>query len=76
MTVRTTRQGCTVQTKFIIQPNGEVREEIKLSVDPASQLSLVMEECAGRTVDEWSGFVVTPRARSFGFLQGQRLGIF
>lgn len=50
MTKRVTRQGCTVETKFIVQPNGQVREEVVLSVDPASQLSLMVEDRASR---EW-----------------------
>lgn len=46
MTKRITRQGCTVETTCIIQPNGSYTEEIVLSVDPTSKLSLAIEERA------------------------------
>ena len=44
MTVRITRQGCKVETTYIIQPNHTYTEDIVLSVDPAHHLSLVVEE--------------------------------
>lgn len=50
MTVRFTPQGCKVETTCTIQPNGQYTESIELSVDPASQLSLVIEEHATREV--------------------------
>ena len=50
MTVRFTHQGCKVETTCIIQPNGAWREQVVLSVDPASLLSLVIEERASRAV--------------------------
>jgi len=50
MTVRITRQGCKVETTCVIQPNGQYREEIILSVDPASMLALSVEESAGQAV--------------------------
>jgi hypothetical protein len=48
MTVRFTPQGCKVETTCIIQPNGTYTEHVILSVDPASQLSLVIEEHAAQ----------------------------
>jgi hypothetical protein len=51
MTVRFTPQGCKVETTCIIQPNGQYTEQIVLSVDPASRLSLAVEESAGRPID-------------------------
>lgn len=48
MTVRITRQGCRVETICTILPLGRYDEEVILSVDPASQLSLVIEEHASR----------------------------
>jgi hypothetical protein len=51
MTVRMTRQGCKVETTYIIQPNHTYTEDIVLSVDPAHHLSLTVEECAGRALD-------------------------
>ena len=48
MTVRFTPQGCKVVKTFSIMENGGVHEKIELSVDPASQLSLVIEESASR----------------------------
>jgi hypothetical protein len=57
MTVRFTQQGCKVEVTNIIQPNGQWREEITLSVDPASQLALAVEENAGQNIldvrDKW-----------------------
>jgi hypothetical protein len=50
VTVRFTREGCNVETVHTIQPNGTYSTEITLSVDPASQLSLVIEEHATREV--------------------------
>jgi hypothetical protein len=47
MAVRFTRQGCKVETTYIIQPNHTYTEDIVLSVDPAHHLSLVVEERAG-----------------------------
>ena len=44
MTVRITRQGCRVETTCTIQPNGTYTERVVLSVDPASLLSLAIEE--------------------------------
>jgi hypothetical protein len=51
MTVRITRQGCKVETTYIIQPNHTYTEDIVLSVDPAHHLSLVVEARAGRSLD-------------------------
>lgn len=75
MTIRFTLQGCKVETTCVIQPNGTYTESIELSVDPASQLSLEVEENAGRNVndvrDKWRE--VSERGRSrvratkFGF---------
>jgi len=50
MTVRITRQGCRVETTCTIQPNGTYTERVVLSVDPASLLSLAIEERAGQPV--------------------------
>ena len=50
MTVRFTSQGCKVVTTCVIQPNGTYTEHVQLSVDPASALSLEVEESAGRQV--------------------------
>jgi hypothetical protein len=52
MTVRFTQQGCKVETTCTIQPNGTYTESIELSVDPASQLSLEVEENSGRNVND------------------------
>jgi hypothetical protein len=51
MAVRFTRQGCKIETTYIIQPNHTYTEDIVLSVDPAHHLSLVVEERAGRAID-------------------------
>lgn len=50
MTVRYTPQGCKVETIYEIQPNGQYWEHLTLSVDPASQLALAIEERAGQAV--------------------------
>jgi hypothetical protein len=50
MTITQTRQGCTVETTYVIQPNGQYRERIILSADPASQLALATEERAGQAI--------------------------
>jgi hypothetical protein len=50
MVVRFTSQGCKVDITCTIQPNGTYTENIHLSVDPASALSLEVEESAGRAV--------------------------
>lgn len=50
MTVRFTPQGCKIDTTYIIQPNGDFREDIVLSVDPASSLALSVEESAGQSL--------------------------
>jgi len=55
MPTRFTSLGCKVETTYIIQPNGQYREQIVLSVDPASDLSLAIEESARRTVGTWTG---------------------
>ena len=47
MTVRFTTQGCKVETTCVICPNGTYTEQVVLSVDPASQLALAVEERAG-----------------------------
>jgi hypothetical protein len=70
MVIRFTPQGCKVDTAYIIQPNNTYREEIVLSVDPASQLALAVEESAGqaigpRVAEIRSGRRV--RATRFGF---------
>jgi hypothetical protein len=54
MTVRFTAQGCRVETTCTIQPNGTYTESVVLSVDPASALSLEVEEGAGRPVAQRS----------------------
>jgi len=46
MTVRYTPQGCKVETTCTIQPTGTYNEDIVLSVDPASTLTLALEERA------------------------------
>lgn len=46
MVVRFTSQGCKVETLCTIQPNGTYTESIELSVDPASNLTLALEERA------------------------------
>jgi hypothetical protein len=51
VTVRITRQGCKVETIYVIQPNNTYTENIVLSVDPAHHLSLAVEERAGRSLD-------------------------
>jgi hypothetical protein len=50
VTIRFTPQGCKVKTTCTIQPNGQYTESVTLSVDPASELSLVTEESAGKSV--------------------------
>jgi hypothetical protein len=45
-----TRQGCKVETTYVIQPNGDYREEITLSTDPAGALALAIEERAGKAI--------------------------
>jgi hypothetical protein len=55
VTVRFTPQGCKVETTCIIQPNGTYTEEITLSVDPGSQLSLMVEERAAREIAPRAG---------------------
>jgi hypothetical protein len=50
MTITRTRQGCTVQTTYTIQPNGTYTESVTLSVDPASRLAIVTEENAGQDI--------------------------
>ena len=70
MTIRFTAQGCKIETTCVIQPNGTYTESIELSVDPASALSLEVEESAGRAVgtrqpeQKMSGRV---RATKYGF---------
>jgi hypothetical protein len=46
MSVRFTKEGCKVETTCTIQPNGTYHESVVLSVDPASQLALTVEEHA------------------------------
>ncbi len=58
MTIRFTPQGCKVETTCTIQPNGTYTERVVLSVDPASQLSLVIEERASRAV----GYTQAPKS--------------
>jgi hypothetical protein len=50
MAIRFTPQGCKVETTCTIQPNGTYTEKVVLSVDPASQLALEVEESAGQPV--------------------------
>jgi hypothetical protein len=50
VTIRFTSQGCRVETTCTIQPNGTYTEKVVLSVDPASALSLEIEESAGQAV--------------------------
>lgn len=74
MVVRFTPQGCKVNTTCVIQPNGTYSEFIELSVDPASTLSLDVEENAGRSIgpSNISKWVECPtrtrvRATKYGF---------
>lgn len=66
MTVRFTSQGCKVETTCVIQPNGTYTEHVQLSVDPASALSLEVEDNSGQNIqdvrDKWRE--VPERARS------------
>jgi hypothetical protein len=69
VTVRFTAQGCKVETSFeILAPDSKWREHetVTLSVDPASRLSLSVEENAGQNIqdvrDKWRE--VPERARS------------
>jgi hypothetical protein len=55
VSARFTPQGCKVETTYIIQPNGSYTESIVLSVDPASQLSLVIEERASQALAPRAG---------------------
>jgi hypothetical protein len=74
MTTRFTSQGCKVVTTCVIQPNGTYTENIELSVDPASVLSLEVEEHAGRAIgpsniSKWTECPTRTRVRAtkFGF---------
>jgi hypothetical protein len=70
MTVRFTPQGCKVEVTNVIQPNGQWREEITLSVDPASQLALAVEESAGRSIAQHAPSPASTsrvRATKYGF---------
>ena len=48
MTVRFTPQGCRVEKTFSVAEGGIVHEHITLSVDPASELSLLVEDHSNR----------------------------
>jgi hypothetical protein len=50
MPVRYTPQGCKVETTYTLRADGAFNEDVVLSVDPASQLSLAVEEHASRPV--------------------------
>jgi len=52
MAVKFTPQGCKVETTCIIQPNGTNTESVTLSTDPASELSLAVEEGATHSLAE------------------------
>jgi hypothetical protein len=69
MVVRFTNRGCKVDTTYTIQPNGQYWEQIELSVDPASQLALEVEENAGQPVALRTPSRGSSRVRStrFGF---------
>jgi hypothetical protein len=71
VTVRFTPQGCKVETTCIIQPNGQYRECIVLSVDPASHLALAVEESAGQSLAPRAGLPprgsTRVRATKYGF---------
>lgn len=70
MTIRFTPQGCKVETTCTIFPNGQYTESVELSVDPASQLSLVIEENASRSVaprDDLPRGTSRVRATRYGF---------
>jgi hypothetical protein len=71
VTVRFTSQGCKVEVTNVIQPNGQWREEIILSVDPASQLALAVEESAGHSIAQRaapsSASTSRVRATKYGF---------
>jgi hypothetical protein len=70
LTIRFTPQGCKVETTCVIQPNGTYTENVTLSVCPASALSLVIEESAGRPVGERAVIAQAEgrvRATKYGF---------
>jgi hypothetical protein len=68
VTVRYTHQGCKVETRYIVHPNCTRRTDITLSVDPASELSLVVEERAGQqAVPEKVSPVRRVRSTKYGF---------
>jgi hypothetical protein len=78
VTIRFTPQGCKVKTTCTIQPNGQYTESITLSVDPASDLSLVTEESAGKPIGSRTAEVklISSRLRAtrYGFeLVAERL---
>ena len=50
MTKRTTIQGCTVETTYVLHDNDTRYESIVLSVDPSSTLSINIEERAGQLI--------------------------
>ncbi len=55
MTVRYSPQGCKIETTFTIltengTPTGMVHEHLTLSVDPASALTLALDECKGKSL--------------------------
>lgn len=64
MAIRFTQQGCKVETTCVIQPNGTYTEKVELSVDPASTLSLAIEERAGQPVGSRETVAKKMRVRS------------
>jgi hypothetical protein len=63
MTVRFTLQGCKVETTFIPLPDGAFTESVTLSVDPASQLSLMVEHRAAQELAPRAGLPPTGSSR-------------
>lgn len=50
MPTRFTHLNCKVETTFVIQPNGDYREEVVLSVDESCPLTLAREERYGQNL--------------------------
>jgi hypothetical protein len=64
MVTKYTHRKCRVDTTYEIQPNGSYWERVTLSVDPASELALAMDEPAGKVVGERATVAkLTPRFR-------------
>jgi hypothetical protein len=69
MTVRFTPQGCKVEKTFTITGDGAVHERITLSVEPGSELSLMVEDRSNRpyTPPRPLGSSTRVRSTRFGF---------